>query len=445
MYRVGNIKTKITQLPIYILASTACFLATHTSVYSQASQYNTNRAVAQNEITKEQKDTNTKSSPEENFPIPVRLDGYRFLFNTYFKADYIYDLYNQKSPTAEANPKLVNQSFINHYTNLYLGLNLFHETSQKSEVNLGYLYNQSWQSPHERFQKFTNSKNISKDFPFKVDLMRRIHSLYASYSMIPLENTKVGGEIRYDKSTKGSKLIYQPAEDGTNFQLNDYSSLLLSPYFSYQTDDYGTFSLYLYLKRQLNESNEQNTFKTYDTTEGFDISWGINNRYASSTYNFELINEIYYYSYKFNNFINDFKRIGYYTKLNYFMFSKKLIPSLLISYSKDSFENKELIQNSCAFPDGSQSTLDTKKCNRTDTNLLISGELNYLFKKNHQVGINYSKINNSSNFSSINDRNEVQYKFSYGYRLGSSYRSSQMTDNIYNGIYGKKAYTYEQP
>lgn len=377
-------------------------------------------------------------------PIPFKLLNNSFLLNWYFDTTYQYSLNQQKIPTAEPAPKIAQQSFINHYLHLNWGLSVTEPQKSNSSSKFGYRYHQIWLSPHDRMQKYLKKATDLGGFAFRPDLMERIHQFFYSYqyqfSPLFTYNLHLSHEFR----SGGTTLFNSKSRDYTKKWEGIHRHNKIIPSVGIFLGEYGTLLPYLYLKKQINYRDSEKTFRSYEMGKNFALSYGLRHRIQILENKIRLEHELFHFNYQFNNYLMDFSRIGVFSKAIY-DFNSNLQLEVLGSFSSDRFIQQQLIVNSCNFPDGTGSTNEIVLCDRKDKNLFISFGGTYNFGKKHSVRGIYSKINSRSDSTEINDVGETQYIFSYRYNIDSFHRSGQFTDDTINSIYGKKAFTYDQP
>lgn len=409
----------------------------------------------ENELKDEQRQGNSQSTTPKavesktSSGLDFRFLGASYHFDWAAAAYYLYRFDHERIPTAEAQPRILDQKFITHILHLDLGAAVTNRPWADGQMSIGFRTQQDWHTTHREMTDYLADISSVDAFPFATKLLESDHQAFGWYrhrltastffNLYGAYRVRHEGALRLELQERRTK-----SENSPRFR-----SVKWLPSLFVSTQAYGTFMPYLYLVRQQNYGEDALSFETYATKSSssrspFSLSFGLRHLIPlGSQIRSQLLTELYRHSYRFNAFYHDYDRLGAVLRLDSRLPFYSLAAGGILSYSVDDFRHKQVVVNSCSFPDGSASSSQTVACKRQDRNIYLSFWAKYYASPSHVWSFRYSNIDSQSNLGRHHDFNEFQYVVGYNYNFDRFYGRQNFSDTQLDRIYGKKAYTYD--
>ncbi len=292
---------------------------------------------------------------------------------------------------------LRNSNSIDYYLTANFGLGIGPIKRSSNTLSLGYIYNQTWFTTPERLQRFQEDYFDFDYFLYRPDLLYRRHNFYGEFNREIFSDFILGffGQMSFERV--GSSLMTSPEDSQVQKSLRISTASLLIPYVSAVITDNLSLELYTYMYKELQEDDQEFSYKTYDLSESSPLlSVGLRSHLALPDYGTAIDLNLYRFEFVFNDLWLDYKREGASAKLSHELFNSFFL-SLNLGFYVDTYLVPHLQVGGCRTSSKISQASDVPSvCERTDTGMAYDAEIYWDYTNFSRISLKYSNLENKN-------------------------------------------------
>jgi tetratricopeptide (TPR) repeat protein len=265
----------------------------------------------------------------------------------------------------------------------------------------GYTYRQNWFTDLDRISEYSEDFADIQYFPLRSDLLEREHQLYADFRRQLHPLLYIGLFSRIEIKRAGSGLLPAVDNDSLKMVTNVSQTQLLIPWAGFSFSSNLRSLLYLYWRKELNQSTPEFSNKTYEfglSGQSPVLSLGISGEWDIPDYQLNLGLDLFQYEFIYNDPWLDYTRRGAIFNGQHEFLPRWFVQGLFGLY-QDSYQIPRFKRVRC---DGSKAggkdsgNNAPNICARQDTGLLFSATLYWNYTQFHRFGIQVEQVDNQN-------------------------------------------------